>query len=64
MKQKTYQTQKPKDKSKKITFKIKVDPTKIPNKMHLDAQINNPSRVHEDKRFKKPKHKNKVFDEE
>jgi hypothetical protein len=41
-----------------------VDPTKIPNKMHLDVQINNPSRVHEDKRFKKPKHKNKVFDEE
>ena len=61
MKQKTYQTQKPKD--NKIKFKIKVDHTKIPNKFHLDEQINNPVRIHEDKRFKKPKHKKKVFDE-
>ena len=62
MKQKTYQTTKSKDK-KKITFKIKVDPTKLPNKMHLAAQISNPARVHEDKRFKKPKHKNKLYEE-
>ena len=64
MKQKTYQTTEPKNKTKKISFKIKVDPTKIPNKMHLDVQINNPSRVHEDKRFKKPKHKKKTYEEE
>ena len=61
MKQKTYQTQKPKD--NKIKFKIKVDYSKIPNKFHLDAQINNPARIHEDKRFKKPKHKNKLYEE-
>jgi hypothetical protein len=30
--------------------------------MHLDAQINYPARIHEDKRFKKPKHKNKIYD--
>jgi hypothetical protein len=64
MRQKTYQTQEPKSNSKKITLKIKVDHSKIPNKMHLEAQINNPARVHEDKRFKKPKHKKKVFDNE
>lgn len=61
MKQKTHQTVQPKNK-KKISFKIKVDPVSLPNKMHLDAQINYPARIHEDKRFKKPKHKNKVFD--
>ena len=60
MKNKLYQTQKQKD--KKMSFIIKVDTTKLPNKMHLDAQINYPSRVHEDKRFKKPKHKNKSYD--
>lgn len=63
MKQKHYQTQKPKSNSKKITFKIKVDPTSLPNKMHLDAQINNPAHIFEDRRFKKPKHKNKVFED-
>ena len=60
MKNKLYQTQKQKD--KKMSFIIKVDTTKLPNKMHLDAQINYPARVHEDKRFKKPKHKNKSYD--
>ena len=62
MKQKTHQTVKPKDK-KKISFKIQIDPTSLPNKMHLDAQINYPARVHEDKRFKKPKHKNKIYEQ-
>lgn len=46
-----------------MKFKIKVDYSKIPNKLHLDAQINNPARIHEDKRFKKPKHKNKLYEE-
>lgn len=63
MKQKTYQTIKPKTQKEKFSFKIKVDYSKIPNKMHLDAQINNPARVHDDKRFKKPKHKNKIYEE-
>lgn len=62
MKNKMYQTTKPKD--TKIILKIKVDQTKLPNKFHLDAQINNPARVHEDRRFKKPKHKHKVYEEE
>jgi hypothetical protein len=41
---------------------IKVDWLSIPNKMHLDAQIHHPAKVHEDKRFKKPEHKNKDID--
>ena len=63
MKQKVYQTTKSKRQNKVISFKINVDPTKLPNKMHLDAQINYPARVHEDKRFKKLKHKNKLYEE-
>jgi hypothetical protein len=43
-------------------IKIKMSLTKIPNKMHLDAQIHHPAKVHEDKRFKKPKYKNKEYD--
>jgi hypothetical protein len=61
MKQKLYQTTQSRSKNKN-TIKIKVDITSIPNKMHLDAQTRYPSRVHEDKRFKKPKYKNKDFD--
>ena len=63
MKQKTYQTVKPKSKKEKFSFKIKVDQTSLPNKMHLAAQINNPARVFEDKRFKKPKYKKNTYDE-
>lgn len=61
MKQKSYQTTKVKD--KKISFKIKVDPAKLPNKMHLDAQIRYPAKIQEDKRFKKPKYKEKYYEE-
>lgn len=64
MKQRVYQTVETKSKNKLFSFKIKVDPTKLPNKMHLAAQINNPVRIHEDKRFKKPKYKKKTFEEE
>jgi hypothetical protein len=46
----------------KNVIKIKVDPTSIPNKMHLDALTRFPARIQEDKRFKKPKHKNKDID--
>ncbi len=61
MKHKTYQTAEPKLKNKN-KMAIKVDWLSIPNKMHLDAQIHHPAKVHEDKRFKKPKHKNKDID--
>ena len=49
-------------KCEKYSYKIVTDVTKLPNKMHLDAQIKNPSRKHEDKRFKQPKYKNRVFE--
>ena len=61
MKNKMYQTQKPKD--KKISFKINVDPTKLPNKMHLDAQIRYPARIQENKKYKKPKYKENYYEE-
>ena len=49
-------------KTNKNVIKIKVNPTSVPNKMHLDALTRFPARVQEDKRFKKPKHKNKDMD--
>lgn len=49
-------------KRKDNIIKIKTDILSIPNKLHLDAQIRFPARVQEDKRFKKPKHKNKEID--
>jgi hypothetical protein len=64
MKNKLYQTTKKKTLKEKLSFTIQTNLSKIPNKMHLEAQINNPARVHEDKRFKKPKHKKKAFEEE
>lgn len=54
----------PKKDNKVISFIIKTDLTKLPNKMHLDAQISYPARVHEDKRRKKPKHKGKIFNDD
>ena len=59
---KMHTTTQQKSLKEQLTFKIKTDYSKIPNKMHLDAQISYPARVHEDKRFKKPKHKNKSYD--
>ena len=63
MKNKLYQTTKKKTLKEKLSFTISTDLSKIPNKMHLNAQISYPVRIHEDKRFKKPKHKNKSYDE-
>lgn len=60
-KKKTYQTSKPKD--KKMSFTITVDTTKLPNKLHFETQLKTRANVFEDKRFKKPKYKNK-FEEE
>lgn len=61
-KSKTYQVVVPKDDKNTIT--IKVDTSKLPNPMHLDAQLRFPALVQEDKRRKKPKHKNKIFEED
>ena len=59
MKQKTYQIT---EKKNKNVMTVKTDILSVPNKMHLDAQIRFPARVQEDKRFKKPKYKNKEID--
>jgi hypothetical protein len=56
-------TVQPKKDKNVMSFILKTELHKLPNKIHLDAQINYPARVHEDKRFKKPKHKGKVFDD-
>ena len=63
MAKKVYTVQPKKDKSI-IKFTIKTELYKLPNKIHLDAQINYPARVHEDKRFKKPKHKDKIYNDD
>ena len=63
MAKKVYTVQPKKDKSV-IKFTIKTELYKLPNKLHLDAQINYPARVHEDKRFKKPKHKDKIYNDD
>ena len=63
MAKKVYTVQPKKDKSI-IKFTIKTDLSKIPNKLQLDAQINYPARVHEDKRFKKPKQKGKIYNDD
>lgn len=62
MKTKIYQVQPQKSRKEKNSFTVSVDILRSPNKMHLDAQINYPAKVFEDKRFKKPKHKNKIYD--
>jgi hypothetical protein len=63
MAKKVYTVQPKKDKSI-IKFTLKTELHKLPNKLHLDAQINYPARVHEDKRFKKPKHKGKIYNDD
>lgn len=63
MAKKVYTVQPKKDKSI-IKFTIKTELYKLPNKLHLDAQINYPARVHEDKRFKKPKYKDKIYNDD
>lgn len=46
-----------KSKSKKLSITIKVDPLRVSDKDHVRACEKFPTRVYEDKRFKKPKHK-------
>lgn len=62
-KNKLYQTTKKKTLKEKLSFTISTDLSKIPNKMHLDAQIRFPAKVQEDKRFKKPKYKENYYEE-
>lgn len=62
-KKQLHSVQPKKDKSV-IKFTIKTEVYKLPNKLHLDAQINYPARIHEDKRFKKPKHKGKIYNDD
>lgn len=44
-KNKLYQTTKKKTLKEKLSFTISTDLSKIPNKLHLDAQIRFPARV-------------------
>lgn len=60
MKNKTYQTKKVK---KDNTLHIVVDQTKLPNKLHFETQLKTKLAVFADRRYKKPKHKGKIFDE-
>lgn len=63
MRQKMHIVSEQKNKKEKFSFKIKVDQSKIPNKMHLEVQLKNPSKIVEDKRFKKPKYKKIDFED-
>ena len=58
-----YSVQLKKDKNV-IKFTIKPELHKLPNKLHLAAQISYPAIVYEDKRFKKPKHKGKLYNDD
>jgi len=63
MKKKKMHTVQPK-KSEKIHIVIKPSDLNVPNKMHFNVQLNTRASIQEDKRFKKPKHKKKVFEED
>ena len=43
---------------------ISIDITKVRNKFHFNTQLNTRMQIVESKKFKKPKHKKKLFDEE
>lgn len=40
-------------------IKVELNYTKVPSKLHKFGALNNKSKVFEDRRFKKPKHKNR-----
>jgi hypothetical protein len=60
MTQKMYEVQPPK--KKKNTIKVEVDILGLPSPVHKYGALNNKSVKFEDKRKKKPKHKNKNID--
>lgn len=61
MKKRMYETKVPK--SKNIVGRIDPNTLKAPNPELLYARIKNRAATFEDRRFKKPKHKGKVFED-
>lgn len=61
MKQKMYEVKPPKDK-KNIIIKVEFDITKVPSPVHKHCMITNKSVRFDDRRKRKPKHKNKDID--
>lgn len=51
-------------KKKKDSLKIKINPLNVADPEFIRQLEKNPSRVYEDKRFKKPKYKNKDINAE
>lgn len=45
-------------------IKIEIDRTKIRDEFHFNTQLNTRMQIIESKKFKKPKHKKKLFEEE
>jgi hypothetical protein len=60
MKQKTYEVQPPK--KKKNVIKVEFDITKVPSPIHKFCVLNTKSVRFDDRRKRKPKHKNKDID--
>jgi hypothetical protein len=60
MKQKTYEVQPPK--KKKNVIKVEFDITEGPSPVHRFCALNNKSVRFDDRRKRKPKHKNKDID--
>ncbi len=60
MKQKTYEVQQPK--KKKNVIKVEFDITKVPSPVHKFCALNNKSVRFDDRRKRKPKHKNRDID--
>lgn len=60
MKQKTYMVCPPKPKY--MTIKVKVDVTNLPSEVHKECRQKCRPVVFEDRRFKKPKHKNRMIE--
>ena len=61
MKQKMYEVKPPKDK-KNIIIKVEFDITKTPSPVHKHCMLTNKSVRFDDRRKRKPKHKNKDID--
>ena len=48
---------------KKEVIKVKVDQTKLPNKMHFEVQLKTKANVVESRKRRKPKYKKDPLDE-
>lgn len=60
MKQRLHITTQPTNRN---IIQIRVDPMKVPNKDRLYSRLRNKAAVFEDRRFKKPKHKGKLYED-